>query len=93
MCWLLCQYCFASTLWYFQISWCAGALGNQELPKDAPAALARRSKSTVLQRAMSSLWTWQRRRGSISAGSERDTVYAALTKDQLAEVRPATNSC
>ena len=63
----------------------AGVGGNQELPGVVPAALARRSKSTVLQRAMSSLWTWQQRRHS-SSSQQNERPYAALSKDQLAEV-------
>ncbi len=63
---------------------CAGMVRDQELPKVVPAALARRSKSTVLQRAMSSLWTWQHRRHS-SSSQQNEQPYA-FSKDQLAEV-------
>ncbi|KAK9831565.1 hypothetical protein WJX74_000240 [Apatococcus lobatus] len=62
----------------------AGMVRDQELPKVVPAALARRTKSTVLQRAMSSLWTWQQRRHS-SSSEQNERPYATLSKDQLAE--------
>ncbi len=60
-----------------------GAVGDQELPRTVPAAMARRSKSTVLQRTMSSLWTWQRRHSK----DGEEALYTVLSKHQLAEVR------
>ncbi|KAK9866895.1 hypothetical protein WJX84_006646 [Apatococcus fuscideae] len=59
-------------------------MGAQELPASMPAGMARRTKSTVLQRAMSSLWSWQKQHSSREQ-EEAEHLYAALTKDQLAE--------
>ncbi|KAK9869007.1 hypothetical protein WJX84_009514 [Apatococcus fuscideae] len=55
-----------------------------------PAEMAKRTNLTVLQQTMSSLWRWQKWHSSREQ-EEAEHLYAALTKDQLAEpVRSST---